>query len=382
MRIAVIGAGIAGLVAACGLERDGHEVTVYEQREHPGDDGAGLTLFGNAFDALATVGLSELVQSVSSGEIATMRAGQRTPDGDWLLTLPKAAVASLRSVHRVTLQDALVAQLAADSLRFGARALVATNGAPTITVQGASEVYDLVIAADGLRSENRQRLGLETGLLYSGYTAWRGVTDRPVEIDNAASETWGRGRIFGIVPLPDNRLYWFGTLTTQPGREFADERQALHEIFGAWHDPIPDCLAATPSENIIRHDVYELTKPLASFTVDRTVLLGDAAHAMRPNLGQGAGQGIEDAVTLIMLLRGSHGDDLDGVLKRYNRLRRQRTTTLWRQSRWMGKVAQASGPLTAGIRDLGMRLTPGSIAGLASQQLQSWKPPSYSNPWH
>lgn len=375
MRIAVIGAGIAGLVSACSLQRDGHEVTVYEQREHPGADGAGLTLFGNAFDALAAVGLFDVVRNVSSGAIARMRAGQRAPDGSWLLTLPSTAVATLRSVHRVTLYDALVSQLAAGTLRSGTTAFVSCNGSPNILVNGASVEFDLVLVADGVRSKNRERLGLESGLSYAGYTAWRGVTDRSVDIDHAAGETWGRRSIFGIVPLPEDQLYWFGTLTTEAGRIFEDERQAVHDTFGTWHDPIPACLEATPSGNIIRHDIYELAKPLATFTRGRTVLLGDAAHAMTPNLGQGAGQAIEDAVTLALLLGRRQGDDLEEVLARYNKLRRKRTTALWRQSRWMGNVAQASGPLTSWVRDMGMRLTPGRIAGLASKHLQSWKQP-------
>lgn len=375
MRIAVIGAGIAGLVSACSLQRDGHEVTVYEQREHPGADGAGLTLFGNAFDALAAVGLSDVVRNVSSGAIARMRAGQRAPDGSWLLTLPSTAVATLRSVHRMTLYDALVSQLAAGTLRSGTAAFVSCNGSPNILVHGATVEFDLVLVADGVRSKNRERLGLESGLSYAGYTAWRGVTDRSVDIDRAAGETWGRGSIFGIVPLPEDRLYWFGTLTTKAGRIFDDERQAVHDTFGTWHDPIPASLEATPSGNIIRHDIYELAKPLATFTRGRTVLLGDAAHAMAPNLGQGAGQAIEDAVTLALLLGRRQGDDLEEVLARYSKLRRKRTTALWRQSRWMGNVAQASGPLTSWVRDMGMRLTPDRIAGLASKHLQSWKQP-------
>lgn len=375
MRIAVIGAGIAGLVSACSLQRDGHEVTVYEQSEHPGADGAGLTLFGNAFDALAAVGLSDVVRNVSSGAIARMRAGQRAPDGSWLLTLPSTAVATLRSVHRVTLYDALVSQLAAGTLRSGTAAFVSCNGSPNILVHGATVEFDLVLVADGVRSKNRERLGLESGLSYAGYTAWRGVTDRSVDIDRAAGETWGRGSIFGIVPLPEDRLYWFGTLTTKAGRIFDDERQAVHDTFGTWHDPIPASLEATPSGNIIRHDIYELAKPLATFTLGRTVLLGDAAHAMAPNLGQGAGQAIEDAVTLALLLGRRQGDDLEEVLARYSKLRRKRTTALWRQSRWMGNVAQASGPLTSWVRDMGMQLTPDRIAGLASKHLQSWKQP-------
>lgn len=375
MRIAVIGAGIAGLVAAGGLQRDGHEVTVYEKREHPSADGAGLTLFGNGFAALEAVGLAEQVRGVSSNAIATMRAGQRRPDGRWMLTLPPRAVATLHSVHRVALQQVLMEQLAPGTVQTSSPAMVSGDGAPRIWTHNRATDVDLVIVADGLRSRNRRELGLDTGLSYAGYTAWRGVTDRPVDLQNAAGETWGRGRVFGVVPLPDNRLYWFGTLTTPAETTFADEDCVLRELFGDWHDPIPACLAATPADQVIRHDIYQLAKPLASFTRARTVLLGDAAHAMTPNLGQGAGQGMEDAATLCFLLRNTRSDDLEHVLSRYSRLRRKRTTGLWRQSRWMGKMAQASGGLTAGLRDVAMQIVPGSAAGLASAHLGSWVPP-------
>lgn len=375
MHIAVIGAGIAGLVAACGLQRDRHDVTVYEQRPDPSADGAGLTLFGNGFAALDAVGLGDVVRGVSSNAIATMQAGQRAPDGEWMVTLPPGAVATLHSVHRVSLHEALVAQLVSGSLETATTAEASPDGSAMVWIDGSPIDYDLVIIADGLRSRNRHALGLDTGLSYAGYTAWRGVTDRPVDLNDAAGETWGRGSIFGIVPLPDDRLYWFGTLTTAADTIFADDFEVLQQIFGRWHDPIPACLTATPPNSILRHDVYELAKPLATFRRGYSVLMGDAAHAMTPNLGQGAGQGIEDAATLSMLLRGAHREDLDQVLTRYSALRRKRTTSLLRQSHWMSNVAQASGSFTGGIRDVGMRLIPDRIAGVASAQMQSWSPP-------
>lgn len=375
MRIAVLGAGIAGLVAANSLQGDGHDVTIYEQRQHPNADGAGLTLFGNAFAALDSVGLGDLVRELSSDAIATMRAGQRNPAGRWLLTLPPTAVASLRSVHRVTLHEALVRQLEPGTLQTGTRALVAADGSANIAVGDQAEAFDLVIAADGLRSRSRRTLGLDTGIAYAGYTAWRGVTSTPVDIDGAAGETWGRGKIFGIVPLPDNRLYWFGTLTTDANTAFTDDYQAVRSTFGTWHAPIPACIEATHATSVIRHDVYDLAKPLAAFHRGRTVLMGDAAHAMTPNLGQGAGQGIEDAATLTLLLRAAQPADVERTLRRYSKLRRKRTAMLWQQSRWMGNVAQASGTLTAGLRDVGMRIAPEAMVGAASSRLQSWTEP-------
>jgi 2-polyprenyl-6-methoxyphenol hydroxylase-like FAD-dependent oxidoreductase len=375
LRIAVIGAGIGGLVAAAGLQSDGHDVTVYEQRPDPSPSGAGLTLFGNAFAALDALRLGDVVRDISSGTIATLRAGQRHPSGSWLITVPPSAVASMRSVHRVALHQTLADRLHPGTVRTGCSALVAGDGAPAVMVGDATEDYDLVVVADGIRSRNRAALGLDTGLRYAGYTAWRGVTARPLDLRGAAGETWGRGQIFGVVPLPDDRVYWFGTMTTPEGTAFPDEYEAVRQRFMGWHEPIQACIEATPPERVMRHDIYDLARPLASFARGRTVLLGDAAHAMTPNLGQGAGQAIEDAATLALLLRGAGTTGLDAALARYSTLRQKRTKTLMLRSRMAGRVAQASGPMVIGLRDTALRLTPGAVMGALSRRLAAWSEP-------
>lgn len=197
MRVAVIGAGIGGLTVAAGLGADGHEVVVYERREDPSAVGAGLTLFGNAFGALDAIGLGETVRNVSSDAIARMRAGQRTPSGDWLVSMPSAMVPTLRSLHRAELLHALVEALPTESLRLGQSATVASSGEPVVTVDGAEERFDLVIAADGLRSDARALLGLDRGVRYAGYTAWRGVTASGLDVGGEAGETWGAGASSG-----------------------------------------------------------------------------------------------------------------------------------------------------------------------------------------
>ncbi|MFV0435171.1 MAG: FAD-dependent monooxygenase [Leucobacter sp.] len=380
MRIAVIGAGIGGLVTAAGLQADGHEVTVFEQRRKPSPDGAGLTLFGNAFEALDLLGLGDAVRNVSSGgisggSIAAMRPGRERASASWLVTVPQGAI-SVRSVHRVELHRALAEQLHTGTLRAGSAALVAPDGSPRVTVGDRTEGFDLVVVADGIRSRNRVALGLDTGLRYAGYTAWRGVTARPIDIHGAAGETWGRGQVFGVVPLPDDRVYWYGTLSTAAGTEFPDEHEVVRRQFAGWCDPIQNCIAATPSDAVMRHDIHDLARPLTSFVRGRTVLLGDAAHAMTPNLGQGAGQGIEDAATLALLLRNANADEVDSMLARYSDLRRKRTGGIMRRSRTAGRVAQAANPLASALRNAALRLTPGSAAGLMSRRVQAWPKPT------
>lgn len=372
MRVAVIGAGIGGLTVAAGLSVDGHEVVVYERRDEPGAAGAGLTLFGNAFGALDALGLGDAVRQVSDDAIVGMRAGQRTPSGDWLVSMPSALAPTLRSLHRAQLHRALVEALPGGSLRLGRSVAVAADGQPVVTVDGAEEWSDLVIAADGLRSDARARLGLDRGVRYAGYSAWRGVTASGVDVEGEAGETWGRGRIFGIVPLPDDRVYWFATESTAAGQHAEDEREAVRERFGHWHPPIHACIDATPAEAVLRHDIYDLARIPATFVKGRTALLGDAAHGMTPNLGQGAGQAIEDAATLTLLLRS---DELGAALSRYDELRRKRTRAIWRQSRQMGKVAQASHPVGARIRDALLRATPPAFMGRATQSIQRWTEP-------
>ncbi len=378
MRIAVIGAGIAGLVAAAGLQRDGHDVVIFERRSYSDAVGAGLTLFGNAFEALDLVGLGDTVRGVSSAAIASMRAGQRSPSGEWLTTAPASATGSMRSVHRQDLHRAITDSLVPGTLHTGSPATVDPSGGPHIVLDHDTarvDPVDLVIVADGIHSPNRRVLGLDTGLHYAGYTAWRGVTSEPVDIHDEAGETWGRGQIFGIVPLPDNRIYWFGTLNCPSGTIYPEEHAEVRRRFAGWHPPIQDCIAATPPGDLMRHDIYDLLTPLTSLTKRRTVLIGDAAHAMTPNLGQGAGQGIEDAATLTVLLRGVSPSSLGAALTTYTELRHARTTSIMQRSRLAGRVAQASSPVFATLRDNALRLTPGGLLGAANRRMHRWPRP-------
>lgn len=374
MRIAVIGAGIGGLTAAAALNSDGHRVVVYERRTEPGSLGAGLTLFDNAFGALDAIGCGDAVRAVSSNVVARTGGGQRTPAGSWLVSVPPVLAPAVHTLHRADLHRALLDSVPESSLRLGQGAAISPAGDGTVTANGRTETFDLVVAADGLRSGCRTALGLDRGVRYAGCTAWRGVTRDRFDMDGEAGETWGRGRIFGLVPLPDGRAYWFATASTPAGGRSYDEKDCVTELFKSWHAPIGACIAATDSGAVLRHDLYDLRRLPVSYVRRRTVLLGDAAHGMTPNLGQGAGQAIEDGAVLALLLRGT-GADPDTALARYDRIRRARTKSIWTRSRFMGRVAQTSHPAAATLRDALLRVAPPRLIVRASRDLTRWTAP-------
>ena len=130
-------------------------------------------------------------------------------------------------------------------------------------------------------------------------------------------ESWGAGERFGYVPLADGRVYCFATANAPEGAD-GGGLAGLRRRFGGWHDPIPALLAAADPGAVLHDDLYELP-PLAAYASGKVALVGDAAHAMTPNLGQGAGQALEDAVVLAKTVDGPSGLDA------YDRLRRPRT---------------------------------------------------------
>ncbi|HEX5496294.1 MAG TPA: FAD-dependent monooxygenase [Mycobacteriales bacterium] len=164
------------------------------------------------------------------------------------------------------------------------------------------EPADLAVGADDIRSVLRTALYPEhPGPTYAGYTAWRMVV--PAGGPVPAFETWGRdGSRFAALPLDRDRLYCYATATVPPGRFSADERAELADRFGTWHEPIARIVAGLDAGGVSHQDVEHLRTPLPSFHRGRTVLVGDAAHAMTPDLGQGGCMAAEDAVVLAALL--------------------------------------------------------------------------------
>jgi len=381
----VIGAGVGGLAVAAGLVRAGWRVQVLERATALAPVGAGITLSPNAVKALDWLGLGGPLRARARAQGA---AGLRTAGGGWLM---RTSVDSLTerfgvpafALHRADLQQLLLDAAGYADVRTGHRVTAARQDLDHASVEFEAAgrrgtlTARVVIAADGMGSTARSRLFPgHPGPAPAGYVTWRSVVERtaaaPVDL-TSFTETWGRGRRFGIVPLADGRVYWFATAPLT-GSNARDDLTALASRFDRWHDPIPSLLAATRPEALLRHDIRYLREPLPTYAVGRIALLGDAAHAVTPDLGQGGAMALEDATELVAALTGTP-EDVPRALAAYDVARRPRTQALVRASARVGHIAQLSHPAATFVRDLAVRLTPAAFYLRSSEPTFSWLPP-------
>ncbi|MCX2931063.1 FAD-dependent oxidoreductase [Mycobacterium sp. CVI_P3] len=348
--IAVVGAGIAGLASAVALAGRGHSVTVIEERTDTAS-GAGISIWPNALAALDRLGLGDQVRA-AGGRVTA--GAVRWKDGTWLRRPAGERIVSalgepLVVLQRVALRDILAGALAPGTVIDGVavREVTATaTGVRLHLTDSSTREVGAVVGADGTGSVVARHLNGPLPHRYAGYTAWRGVSALAIDAD-LAGETMGAGVEVGHVPMGADRTYWFATERAAEGATAPDGELAyLRAKFGAWAAPIPAMLAATDPAEVLRNDLYD--RGIAQrWAAGPVVLVGDAAHPMRPHLGQGGCQALEDAAVLGAFVEMSA--DLPTAFAAFASFRRRRVRAIVAESRVIGRAVNLRPPALSAL---------------------------------
>lgn len=355
-RIAIIGAGMGGLTCALALAREGADVTVYEQAPALGEVGAGITLSPNSSRILIHLGLGgELDRlGVSPGRQWT----QHWQTGEVILEYERGPELAVRygapylHVHRADLHAMLSDALEAvrpGAIRLGHELVAVERTGRARFANGAEIDADVIVGADGLRSVVREQLFGSDRPHFTGQVAWRGIV--PVErlpADVQAKPPGihvGPGRLMMRYPVRHGALVNYAAFVELDGweEESWSIRSTISELLGhfeGWDRTVREIIAATP-EHLLYKWALHAREPLPCWVAGRVTLLGDAAHAMLPFMGQGAGTAIEDGMVLARALTAYPADE---ALRRYEAARRERTTMVQTQSRLLGLRFQGKNP--------------------------------------
>lgn len=359
VRVAIVGGGIGGLAAAVALRWAGVQAEVYEQAPALGEVGAGVMIAPASLRILGRLGVA--------GEVTRRGA----PAGGATLHRPDGSVVKRQGpggpgpggamgMYRPDLIEILSEALPAEALHTGHRCVTVSQDERSAQVtfeNGGCVEADAVVGADGIHSVVQGQVTQPQPPVFSGRISYRGVlpADRIPGWARDEIGMWnGDGKTFLSFPVRG------GELRNYTGHVPADERMreswsapgdpaALAAEFAGWDAHLSELFAAV--ETTFRWGLYD-REPLPNWTRGRVTLLGDAAHAMLPHMGQGANQAIEDAMALATLLRGLGTAEVPGALVSYERLRRERTALIQQGSRANGQRVTAGDPSRMSRRPL------------------------------
>jgi len=371
MIVDIIGAGIGGLTTAIALQQKGIKVQIYEQANELKPVGAGIILANNAMQVYKKLGLKSQIET-NGNPVSSMNI---TSSDLTVLSSVNLNYFETKyncqniAIHRAALQKILTEYLEPDTLNLGyelAEIKVYDNKNVLIFNNGKEIKSQITLGADGLNSTVRKHLFSNTKIRKAFQICWRGVVDisLPPNFQNELNEAWGKGDRFGFVQIAQNKVYWYALKSfKQDTKEYLIEN--LPDYFSGYNEIIKDIINKTHIENIHTATIDDL-QPIKSWFKANVCLIGDAAHATTPNMGQGACQAIEDAYVFAECL------DRFEIEKSFSIFQKKRmpkvkkvVNTSWR----IGKMAHWKNPLAVGARNQLLKLTPKNLSRNQSEMI-------------
>ncbi len=371
MTVDIIGAGIGGLTTAIALEKKGFKIRIFEQAKEIKPVGAGIILANNAMQVYDKLGLRKIIEE-HGNNVSSMRVTKAN-----LSTLSHINLSSFEekyntkniAIHRGELQQILIDKLKTTKIKTNHKLISITkkedgyqlNFNDNKQIQSA-----VIIAADGINSTIRKELFLNNNIRKANQICWRGVVkyDLPTKYKNELNEAWDKSGRFGFVQISDETVYWYALKTfNQSKNEFTVDK--LNEYYSEFNPVIKNLIKSTNKQQINTAEISDL-KPNKNWYKKNICLIGDAAHAATPNMGQGACQAIEDAYTISECLSKY---DINTAFDQFKRLRIKKTHSIVKMSWNIGEISHLKNPILIGIRNLFLKLTPDFITKKQNEKI-------------
>lgn len=356
----IIGAGIGGLTTALTLKQKGLNVKIFESSAELKPVGAGIIIANNAMQVFKKMGIQNKIEKAGN-KISFLKITDTQLNNISVVDLTeyekKYSVYNI-AIHRGELQKILANEIGYDNINLSKRlSKIEKTEFFKLTFEDNSTVEcKLVIGADGIKSVVRNQLFEESTLRNANQKCWRAICEieLPEKYHNELNEAWGKGKRFGFVKISNQKVYWYALINSKNTKS---EEVNLIEMFSEFHSNILKIISATDKKQIIVSDIIDL-KPIYRWQGENVCLIGDAAHATTPNLGQGACQAIEDAYVLGKLL--DSGLSIENTFEDYEKLRRKKAHYIVNTSWTIGKMAHIENRFGVWLRNFVMKSLPKS----------------------
>ena len=327
--ILIVGAGIAGCSAAIALSQRGHRVRIVEKQSEWRFQSSGIFVYANGLVSLERLGVLPGIlaagfaipkgRNVYVDHLGAPIVDTVYPSAD------KGRLPAILGIKRAELHRVMASKVAelGVPLRLGTTLSGVRETARGVTATlsgGTTDQVDLVIAADGVRSATRALIGIDATPRYTGFGVWRSVHRRPADLTDKIM-MMGPAKRFGIMPISDDLLYTFGTMAEPKGRYYdpKDWPDLMRAKFAEFEGPAARFLSELgPDSEVLFTAVEEVALPLPWHRA-RVVLIGDAAHASTPFMGQGGALAMQDALVLAEAME--HHEQIDTALARFGQAR-------------------------------------------------------------
>ncbi len=356
--VSIIGAGIGGLTTALTLKQHGVPVRVFEGAPVLKPVGAGIILANNAMQVFRQLGLAKKIAEAGNkiSQLKITDAQLSSLSVADLAVYERKYGVSNTAIHRGELQRILASALGYEHIELAKRLIKIEKSGPFhLTFEdGSTASSAVVLGADGIKSVLLKLLFSENTIRNAGQVCWRGICplSLPEQYQGELNEAWGQGRRFGFVKINEKQVYWYALANAAYAHTEVDR---LGDLFREFHDLVATIIAATPREQLITSEITDL-KPMQKWQHENVCLIGDAAHATTPNLGQGACQAVEDAYVLGKLLTA--GTALPDAFADYERLRKKKAHAIVRSSWNIGKLAHLDSRVGVWLRNTLLKSLP------------------------